>query len=104
MGIPIVGGGAAEMLRHPVLRPDTSHKISQNAQRPLLSSPLLVRSICRIVIGSLDLHDPHNAIAVIVGPFLSHLGKNLIQTFGCGLDVLQPNVTSQVNGLFPTIG
>lgn len=56
----------------------------------------------RIAIGNLDLHDPHNAVAV--GPFLSDLGKNLIQAFGWGLDVLQPNLTSHVNGVLATIG
>ena len=64
----------------------------------LLSAPGPVRSIYRTAIESLDLHD--KAIAVSVGP---HLGKNLIQAFGCGLDVLQPNVTSHVNGLLPTV-
>src|SRR5215813_4641148 len=45
---------------------------------PPLSFPVLVRWIYRAVIGSQRLHDPHNAIAVIVDLFLSHLGKNLI--------------------------
>jgi hypothetical protein len=29
MGIPIVPGGAAEMFRHPVLRPDSSQPVQQ---------------------------------------------------------------------------